>query len=752
MGLLDELMIKLTGDHSGLKASIAASTQLVEKFGHAAGEKMGSSIAAGVMKAEIALKALEFAFEKIKELTIDLVKEQMEHIDQLAKLSDRLGMTTEALAGLQYQAAMAGVDSAQLTLGLQKMEMSLSEAQEKGTGAADALHVLGLKISDLAGKHPDVQMGILADRINGINDASERTAVSMELFGKNGGRLFSVIKGGSEGMEKGAEEAKKLGLAVSRLDAAKVEAANEAFIKMHAVIEGIGNKLAIASAPFLEAIVNKLNEAAVNSDGFKDSIDSALNVAIDGASFLADYWDVLISAWYRSKEAIGLLSGTIWRTIRDFSEAIDVGIAVFKHWSDIAIAIGDNISATFKILWAALKAGFGEFAKYINDKFADIVDSLAKAVSYVSEDMASKLKSMGDGMRANGATFRDEMKADMNTAVAQAADAGARMNKTLGDLKPPPNPYLDNMVANADQFAADAKIKIDNRLNQPWMSDGVKEWGRGVVAEADRVAAEVAKKVQGSLDSSGKPGSDAGAMARAKKRDDNLKDLKDLQEKLETETALEMDEYHKKQKMIQELEDSGDLTKDERRKLELDLDADHNQKLLAARERAMKSGEKFSKQSWGVQTGAIVGFLNQQLQSVDATSKTMFEIQKAGAIAAAVMNTAEGATKAYAQFGAFGFAAAAAVIAAGAIQIGAIASTSFGGGKGSGGAGAGAIGPAPSVATGGNEPFGQTSSQPTVNRNVTINVGDGPYSANEVRKIISAINEQAGDGFKVKAG
>lgn len=71
----------------------------------------------------------------------------------------------------------------------------------------------------------------------------------------------------------------------------------------------------------------------------------------------------------------------------------------------------------------------------------------------------------------------------------------------------------------------------------------------------------------------------------------------------------------------------------------------------------------------------------------------IFGHTKAGAIAAAIINTAQGVTKAIADGGFFGFAKAALVAAAGAAQIAKIKSTNIAGGKGSSGGG----GSAPSV-------------------------------------------------------
>jgi hypothetical protein len=67
----------------------------------------------------------------------ELVRHTMEGIDATAKLSDRLGIATDKLMGLQYAAGVAGIGAEQLSDGMGKMLKSIGEAAD-GTGTASA--------------------------------------------------------------------------------------------------------------------------------------------------------------------------------------------------------------------------------------------------------------------------------------------------------------------------------------------------------------------------------------------------------------------------------------------------------------------------------------------------------------------------------------------------------------------------------------------------------------------------------------
>jgi len=170
------------------------------------------------------------------------------------------------------------------------------------------------------------------------------------------------------------------------------------------------------------------------------------------------------------------------------------------------------------------------------------------------------------------------------------------------------------------------------------------------------------------------------------------------------------------------------------------IDADLEKKKIAAEKRLQAIQLQNASQLFG------------DLSSLMQTgSRKLFEIGKAAAIAQAVVNVAQGVTKALGQGGFFGIAMGAAVAAAGAVQIAKIASTQFNGGQGGsvavGGASFASSGGGQQTATVPQSPAGQQIQRVT---NVTLSIDSGGiYTGNEVRTLIEAINEQVGDGVKL---
>jgi hypothetical protein len=142
---------------------------------------------------------------------------------------------------------------------------------------------------------------------------------------------------------------------------------------------------------------------------------------------------------------------------------------------------------------------------------------------------------------------------------------------------------------------------------------------------------------------------------------------------------------------------------------------------------------------------AIVGNMLGSISVLMNThSRKAFEIGKAAAISSAIIDTYAGMNKALAQGGFYGIAMAAAVAAKGFASVSAIRAQQFGsGGSGGGGAGAGSVTQSINAAT---TPVGGPV-QPSRNVSITLVGGNAAsFSAQQVRNLITQINEQIGDG------
>ena len=232
-----------------------------------------------------------------------LIKQQMAAIDANAKLSDRLDISTQSLIALQHAAKISGVENEALNKALEIFSRRLGEVN-MGVGQAKyALDSLGLSADALADKSPDEAIGIIADQINRLPSAAQKAAAANYLFGRSGQQLLNLFEEGSAGIDKYRAEVERLGLSYDRVDAAKVEAANDAMTRLKTTLTGKVQDAVIALAPHLEALAKSLTDSMAAGDGFGKAMAKAAENAAIGVVVLITEIRNLIALMKHLKEA-----------------------------------------------------------------------------------------------------------------------------------------------------------------------------------------------------------------------------------------------------------------------------------------------------------------------------------------------------------------------------------------------------------------------------------------------------------------
>ena len=193
-----------------------------------------------------------------------MIRQEMKAIDVTAKLSDRVGISTERLVGLQHAGSIAGMGVEQTN---KSTEMFVRRIGELYTGSGEAsrgLDLLGIRFEDLADKTPADAIEDIMERIRQLPTESERAAAAYFFFGRSGQRMLNMIMAGVPWIREMTEEAQRLGIAFDREAAAGVEKANDAMNRMGKAFRGFATQAAIQLAPFVELLATELTGALVS--------------------------------------------------------------------------------------------------------------------------------------------------------------------------------------------------------------------------------------------------------------------------------------------------------------------------------------------------------------------------------------------------------------------------------------------------------------------------------------------------------
>lgn len=180
---------------------------------------------------------------------------------QLVDMSQRTGVSVEALGGLKYAAEQSGASLEDLEGGIKNMQVAMHDAASGVDSARKKFAALGLSIKDLKNLPPDQAFLKIAEAISKIQNPSRQAALSLELLGKRGLMLLPLMRAGAAGIKVMVDEAARLGIVMSTEDAIAAEAFGDATAKAMTQIKVAFIRMGAAILPILEPVINKFSEA-----------------------------------------------------------------------------------------------------------------------------------------------------------------------------------------------------------------------------------------------------------------------------------------------------------------------------------------------------------------------------------------------------------------------------------------------------------------------------------------------------------
>jgi hypothetical protein len=212
-----------------------------------------------------------------------LVKGAIDSADELNKLSQKIGISVEALSTLQFAAQLSDVGLDTLKTGLKGLSANLTEARA-GLGEGAALfQALSISVDDTAGnlKSSDTILLEIADRFASFEDGATKTALAVKLFGKSGMDMIPFLNQGSSGIRALMQEAERLGLKLSTETAQAAEAFNDNLTALKASTSGLGITLATELLAPLRVVTDAIREGQGEATGFAAILGGALKTTLE---------------------------------------------------------------------------------------------------------------------------------------------------------------------------------------------------------------------------------------------------------------------------------------------------------------------------------------------------------------------------------------------------------------------------------------------------------------------------------------
>jgi hypothetical protein len=147
----------------------------------------------------------------------EFTRRSIESGANIAEMSQRTGIAVETLSALELVIRQNGATLEDFNAGIKFMNRNLSEAAiNAASPAAAALRQLHLSASELLKLSTDQRFLAIADAISQFGTEADRTNLRMALLGRGAESLGNLMDKGSAGIKKAVDQAKALGLVLTR--------------------------------------------------------------------------------------------------------------------------------------------------------------------------------------------------------------------------------------------------------------------------------------------------------------------------------------------------------------------------------------------------------------------------------------------------------------------------------------------------------------------------------------------------------
>jgi len=181
------------------------------------------------------------------------------YADDLITTSTNTHIATEDLQKYSYALNFIDGDMNTLTGTMKKNTQIMSKARDGNKTYTAAYEKLGISITDANGELRNGQEVYweVIDALGKVENETERDALAMQLLGKSGTELNTIIDAGSEAFKDLGNEAEAMGYVMSDEAVSALGSFNDKLQQLKAGMTGLKNSAALIALPFLDDLASK---------------------------------------------------------------------------------------------------------------------------------------------------------------------------------------------------------------------------------------------------------------------------------------------------------------------------------------------------------------------------------------------------------------------------------------------------------------------------------------------------------------
>lgn len=506
---LAKLVVKLEAQTAQYQRSLDQANKQLSKFNRSAAS-MARNIGKGIAAAATAAAGGLAYFGK----------QAIDNADRLSKLSQTLGVSTEALSQLEYAADLSGTSSEQLTTALGKLAKQALLAARDGGASARAFENLGVQVTDAQGAIKPTEQLLLeiADRFASLEDGATKAALAQEVFGRAGAALIPFLNQGKDGIRALTDEADRLGVTLSTTAGRAAEEFNDNLTRLQTAAKGVVNQAMQQLLPALVSITDAFVRSATQGGNLSLAIAlvaKSFQTLITVGTLVKSTFDEIGLAIYGTASAVvRIMQGEFRLAVEEYRDAARRASESWQNSFDLIEKVWGEAPAGLEAAAGQMDQALGESIVFNPPKAAKVAkesaDNALWAIESMYRDMDEATQTSLQRQLAAWTEFDAKVAALLAAGRISEDDAAARIAENNAQ-------YLEEIQITAEKifpeperkqlsvFMEEASRNFQNLLADflfdPFdkgikgMLDSFLEMLRRMAAEA--VAAQIAQKIFG---------------------------------------------------------------------------------------------------------------------------------------------------------------------------------------------------------------------------------------------------------------
>jgi phage-related minor tail protein len=322
-----------------------------------------------------------------------------EFADEINTLAKQTGLSVEEIQKFKYASDRIDVSLETLTGSMAKLTRNMNSARDGNKATSEAFDALGVSVVDSNGKLRDnndvFQEAIKA--LGEVENATERDALAMAIFGKSAQDLNPLILGGADALKTMGDEAKAAGLIMSQDTLDKANQFSDGMDELKAVSQGIFLNIGVEATqillPALTDLLTFLKELPIwieKNEWWLTLVGIAMGTLITAliAYNVHAAWGA-ISTWTLTTAtsawgaALAFVTSPITLTILAIGALIAIGVLLWKNW--------DTVSQKAKQVFQGIKDFIGDIVDGIGNSMKKMANGVIDALNFLIKG-ANKLQ------------------------------------------------------------------------------------------------------------------------------------------------------------------------------------------------------------------------------------------------------------------------------------------------------------------------------------------------------------------------